>query len=345
MAKKLRVGFVGSGGIAQGAHMPGWQKLPDVEIFAVCDINKQTAQAAAEKFGVPHVLTDYKKLVAMDELDIVDVCTPNAWHKAPTIAAFRHGKHVIVEKPIAVSAAEARQMIAAGHKAKKKFMVAQSMRFSAEAMAAKNWVDQGLLGKIYWARCTLLRRRGVPHWGVFAQKELSGGGPVYDLGVHILDLALHLMGFPQPVSVSAKTWAVLGPRHTIMKHDHKKFNVEDMAAALIKFDNGAAISLETSWAVNIAEETHNVTVCGDKGGAQLNPLTLIREEYGNFLTSTPHYLPQIASHHEEIRQFAEAVRKDLPSPVPGEQALVTQTILDAMYKSSESGKEVRLTKR
>ena len=342
MAKKLRVGFVGAGGIAQGAHFPGWQKLPDVEIYALSDINADTAKAAAEKAGVPaeRTFADWRDMLKLAELDIVDVCTPNAFHKAPTVAAFKAGKHVIVEKPIAVSAAEAREMVAAGKAAKKLFMVAQSVRFTKEVQTIRHWVDEGLLGKIYWARCTLLRRRGVPSWGVFAEKDKSGGGPVYDLGVHILDSALFLMGFPKPTAVSASVYAVLGNRPTVMKHNYKKFDVEDFAAALIKFANGATISLETSWALNVPEETFNVTVCGDKGGAQMNPLTLVQEEHDCFLTSQPHYLTDVASHSEEIRAFVEAIRSGAKSPVPGEQALITQTILDAMYKSSATGKEV-----
>ena len=342
MARKLRVGFVGAGGIAQGAHFPGWERLPDVEIYAICDISKRTAKAAAEKAGVPpeRTFTDYRKMLKLGELDIVDVCTPNAFHKGPTVAAFKAGKHVIVEKPIAVSATEARQMTAAGKAAGKLFMVAQSTRFTKEAQAIRHWVDEGLIGDIYWAHCTLLRRRGVPSWGVFAEKDKSGGGPVYDLGVHVLDAALFLMDFPQPVRVSASTYAEFGPRKTIMKHDHRKYDVEDFACALIKFANGATISLETSWALNVPQETFNVTVCGKKGGAQMQPLTLVQEEHGNFFTSQPHYLPDVASHSEEIVAFVKAIRSGGPSPVPGEQATITQTILDAMYKSSETGKEV-----
>jgi len=347
MAKKLRVGFVGSGGIAQGAHFPGWQALADCEIVAVADVNPATAKAAAAKAGLPEnmAFTDYNDMLSKVELDIVDVCTPNCYHKDPVIAGFKAGCHVICEKPISVSAKDAEQMVAAGHAAKKLFMVAQSMRFTDSSLAMKDWVDAGYLGEVYWARASMLRPRGVPAWGAFIVKEMSAGGPCYDIGVHILDLCLHLMGHPEPVSVSANTWLELADKPSLMKHDPKKYTVpEDFAAGFIRFANGAAISLETSWAINAPEGTNNVFLAGTKGGMQSNPLTLVREQDGMLVNCTPQINPyaRIASHSEEIRRFVAAIKSGGPSPVPGEQALMTQRILDAIYKSGEKGKEIKL---
>ena len=346
MAKKLKVGFIGAGAIAQGAHFPGWDALPDCEIVGIADISEATAKAAAAKASVSEdmVFTDYREMLRKAELDIVDVCTPNCYHKAPVIAAFKAGCHVIVEKPIGVSTKEAEQMTKAGRDAGKLFMVAQSMRFGADALVMKDWVDAGYIGDAYWARASLLRPRGVPAWGAFIVKEMSGGGPCYDLAVHILDLCLHLMGHPEPVSVSAGTWLEIANKPSVMKHNPKKYTVpEDFAAGFIRFANGAAISLETSWAINAPEGTGSVLVAGTKGGVQSNPLTLVREDCGMLLNSTPQVNPYagIASHSEEIRRFVEAIKKGGPSPVPGEQAIFTQRILDAIYKSGERGKEVK----
>ena len=347
MAKKLRVGFVGAGGIAQGAHFPGWDALADCEIVAIADINKATGDAAAAKAGVSAdmVFEDYKKMLDTVELDIVDVCTPNCYHKAPVIAGFKAGCHVIVEKPIAVSVREAEQMTQAGHDAGKLFMVAQSMRYGDTSLAMRDWVDAGFVGDLYWARASYLRQRGVPAWGAFTVKAMSAGGPGYDLGVHILDLCLHLMDHPEPVSVSAGAWLELSKKPSLMKHDPKKYTVpEEFVAGFVRLADGKAISLETSWAINVPQGSGTIVLAGTKGGMQNSPLTLVREEAGMLVNSTPTINPYagIASHSEEIRRFVEAVKKGLPSPVPGEQAIMTQRILDGIYKSAERGKEVKV---
>lgn len=346
MAKKFKVGFIGAGGIAQGAHFPGWKALPDCDIVAVCDVNPETGKAAAANAGISEemIFTDYNEMLNKVELDIVDVCTPNCYHKDPVIASFKAGCHVIVEKPIATSSKEAIAMTQAGHDAGKMFMVAQSMRFQDNSLCMRDWVDNGFIGDVYWARASLLRPRGVPAWGAFIVKEMSAGGPCYDLAVHILDLCLSLMGHPEPVSVSAGTWLEISDKPSLMKHDPKRYTVpEDFAAGFIRFANGAAISLETSWAINSPNGTYDVFLAGTKGGMQANPLTLVREEAGMLLNSTVQENPYagIASHSEEIRRFVEAIKKGLPCPVPGEQAIITQRILDAIYKSGEKGKEIK----
>ena len=202
MTRPVGIAFIGSGGIAQNAHMPAYKKLQDegkAKIVAVCDVNEETAKAAAAKFDVPHVFTDYAQMLKMDEMDAVDVCTPNYLHKQPVMDAFAAGKHVMCEKPLAINAIEGEEMVAAGHKAGKKFQVALNIRFGAAPQAVKRFIDDGKIGEIYYARAHALRRRGVPGWGVFTQKDKQGGGPLIDIGVHILDLTLWLMGYPEPV--------------------------------------------------------------------------------------------------------------------------------------------------
>lgn len=347
MAKKLRVGVIGSGAIFTGAHWPGWKALEEVEVVALADVSDANLKKAAETCGVPaeNCFSDYKAMLKQCKLDIVDVCTPNCFHCAPTVDSFKAGCHVIVEKPCGTSVAEVEKMIAAGKDADKLFMVAQSLRFSDAHLAMKRWVDAGLLGEIYYGRLSLLRPRGVPSWGAFIVKEMSAGGPCYDLAVHILDLALYLMGHPEPVAVSANYWLKLSNKPSIMKHDPKKYTVPDeLAAGFVRFANGASLILETSWAVNAPEGTYNVFLAGDKGGMQNNPLTLVREEAGLLTNTTVQVNPDqgVAAHSEEIRRFVEAIRKGLPSPVPGEQALITQRILDGIYRSAEKGKEVKV---
>jgi len=359
MPKKLKVAVVGAGGIFRGAHLPGWVKLPECEMWAVCDISPQAVQACVEEmkanFGIEipkeRQYTDYKKMfrdVAAGklELDIVDVCTPNSYHKDPTVQAFEVGCHVIVEKPMATSAREAEAMIEASKKAKKLLMIAQSMRFTPEGLMMKRIADSGALGKIYWGEAIILRPRGVPNWGLFIDRKASAGGPIYDLAVHVLDLTFHCMGFPNPVAVSAGSYLEISNKPSVMTHDPKKYTVpEDFAVALIRLEGGITVTLETSWALNIPGYRGNVTICGNKGGLTMDPLTLVREEFGALTNTTIQVNPfaGIASHHEEIRQFVDAIVNGKPSPVPGEQALKTQKVLDAIYKSGELGREVRIS--
>ena len=350
MAKPLSVGFVGFGGIARDAHMPGWNKLKAdgvAELVAVADVSEAARQAAVDRFGVKpeSCFADYDEMLKQVPLDVVDVCTPNCFHKEPTIKAFKAGAHVIVEKPMTVCAADGDAMIAAGKKAGKLLMIAQSCRYLPSARAAKRAAKA--IGDIYWARASLLRPRGVPAWGAFIVREMSAGGPIYDLGVHILDWCLWMMEFPKPVTVSAATYLEISDKKSVMKHDPKKYTVpEELAMALIRFDNGAVCTLETSWAVNAPEGTFSCFLCGKRGGLDWNwdSLTLVREEYGMLTNAKPQLIPEAgqASHSEEIYDFVEAIRKGKPSPVPGEQAIITQRILDAVYESAQTRREVVL---
>ena len=346
MPKKLRVGIIGSGGIAQGAHMPAWEKVRDAEMVAVCDINARAAKTATEKFGISPdmVFEDYRKMLRAVDLDVVSVCTPNVYHMAPTLAALRAGCHVLVEKPIAVSAAEAKRMINAGKKAKKLLCVAQSMRYSANALAMKRFVDEGLAGDIYWARAAYLRDRGVPAWGSFIDAKMSAGGPCCDLAVHVLDLCLTMMGWPEPTAVSAATYLEIANKRSIMEHGPRQYTVpEDFAVGFVRFKGGQSISVEASWAINVPDAGFNCVVAGTKGGMAYEPLAFTREEFGVVTRSTPQVMPGgLAGHDALIAALADAIRNGKPSPVPAEQALITQRILDGIYESGKTGKEVTL---
>ena len=348
MTKKLRVGLIGAGGIAQ-SHMRGWEENENAEVVAICDIKRKAREDTAKRWDVAKnaLFDDYEKMLAKSELDLVDVCTPNAVHSRAAVAGFEAGCHVLVEKPVAVSADECREMIKAGKEADRLLMVAQVLRFGVEGQTLRTWVDAGLVGDIYWSYCTLLRPRGVPRWGQFIDAKASGGGPCYDLAVHILDMALYLMDFPEPVSVSAATYLELADKPSLMKHDPDKYTVpEDMAAGFIRFANGATISLQTSWALNVTEAAAqmNILLCGTEGGLQYSPPTLIREENGMLVNSTPQVPVDVPEDGfvAEIDAFVEAILKGKPSPVPGEQALITQRILDGIYASGKAGKEVRV---
>jgi predicted dehydrogenase len=267
-----------------------------------------------------------------------------------TVDALHAGKHVLCEKPIARNATEGKAMVAAANETGRKLMIGLNLRFGTGPQTLKRFVDDGRIGDIYHARAHTLRRRGIPGWGLFTQKDKQGGGPLIDVGVHILDLTLWLMGYPSPSSVSGQTYTKFGTREGIVglagQWDPKIFTVEDYAVALIRFENGSTIVLESSFAANIERDEYYTQIMGTEGGAFINPrdpaqLKIFREESGTLTDTSPFGLKQNSAHEAELRAFVDAVANDLPVPVPGEQGLMVAQILDAIYESSETGKEVR----
>lgn len=353
MTTPVGVAIIGSGGIAQSVHLPAYQKLQaegKAKIIAVCDANEEVAKAAQAKFDVPHLFTDYTKMLELPEVQAVDVCTPNFLHKQPVLDALAAGKHVICEKPIALNAGEGQEMVDAARKAGKKFMVALNMRFGGTPQAVKRFIDDGKLGEVYYARAQALRRRGVPSWGVFTQKDKQGGGPLIDIGVHILDMTLWLMGHPKPISATGQTYQKFGRKTGVYNPwgawDPEKFTVEDFAAGFVRFENGATLTLESSFVAN-GPDAFQTTLYGTEGGVFLdlnntNNSKFFREESGSLTDSQFVSLPNPGSHEAEIRGFVQAILDDTEVPVPGEQGLMVTRILDALYESSETGQPVAL---
>lgn len=350
MGKKLKIGIIGSGGIAQNAHMKGYAAIPDqCEMVAVCDVNPDTAKQAAEKFNVQKTYTDYRELLADPEIDAVSVATPNKFHLQPTVDALNAGKHVLCEKPLGMNADECRKMCRAAEDTGKLLQVGLNMRFSGQARFLKQFIDQGGMGDIYYARAQALRRRGVPGWGVFIDKELQGGGPLIDIGVHILDLTLFMMGYPKPVSASGKTWDTLGKNPELWNawgdYDRGKFSVEDFAVGLIKFDNGSVVVLESSFMANLDGDPFQTQLFGTKAGAMLkgwgdDAVEIFTENHRQLFNMKPKNIPHVESTHvDEVKAFVDAILNEKPSPVPGMNGLILNAIFDALYKSSETGRE------
>jgi len=346
--KRLRAALIGSGGIANICHVPGYLNVSDrAEVVALCDIRPEAIDntRARHNLDVPGY-ADYRVMLRKEKIDVVSVCTPNSVHKSATIAALKAGCHVLCEKPIATSARDARAMCAAARKSRRKLMIGQSGRYHAPAQAVRRAVDAGMLGHIYYARAHAIRRREVPVRDTFLRMALSGGGPMYDIGVHMLDLALWQMDFPRPVTASGVTARKFGNRRGVIgtwgQWDPKTFEVEDFAAAFVRFANGASLSLETSFASNIDRMVMNVWLLGEKGGADVAQGKIFTEDAGSLWDRTPYELPPMKTYLAELEAFVDAIRLKKPVPVPGEQAVVTQTILDAVYKSAKLGKEVRI---
>jgi predicted dehydrogenase len=351
MAKILKVGVVGVGGIAR-MHMPGWELSPNAEVVTGCDTDEKKLEQWGSQFGIKRLTTKFDDLICDPDIDIIDVCTPSRYHMPLTVAALNAGKHVICEKPLAPTPEEVRQMIAARDSSGKLLMTAHHLRFHKSSQALMAEICNGALGRVYHARAWWLRRAAFPGGSSFWLKQHSGGGACIDIGVHVLDLALWLMGNPQPVSVSGVskselanvpgTFSIWGDANVPPGAD-----VEEFAAAFVRFNNGSSLIMEASWILhhNTPDDDRQVTLYGVKGGAhwptcqvyQTNPVT--RQLYTTQLGVTGDVIPP---HALECMEFARAIIEGAPSPVPAEQSLQVISILDAVYQSEITGQEVRL---
>ncbi len=357
--KKVRAAIIGTGGIST-VHMAGYKALPNVEVAAVCDIDLPKAQKYAEKYGVDaaHVYADYHEMLAREEIDCVSVCTWNAAHAPATIAALDAGKHVICEKPMALNTEEARAMQAAADRNNRILMIGFVRRYGNDCRVVKDFIDSGAVGDIYYAKATYLRRHGCPG-GWYGDKSYSGGGPLIDLGVHVIDLSRYLMGNPEPVSVFGATFHKLGNRpylkdttkewQATAKDPRFQFSVEDLATAMIRFDNGAVLSVECSFDLNIKNNVGNVELFGTKSGVKLSPdVEIVAEQNGYMIDIAPYGETKLSFDglfENEMAHFVACVEADLAGSriecrSPGTDGIVIMQILDAVYKSAETGHEV-----
>ncbi|MBD2844086.1 Gfo/Idh/MocA family oxidoreductase [Paenibacillus sp. IB182496] len=350
----LRVGIIGTGKIYTGSHAPAWAANPDAQIVAVCDAHRPAAEAAAAQAGVARIYTDYKEMLETEELDAVDICTSNLYHSEIAIAALARGLHVFCEKPDAVNPEEAQRMADAAAQSGKVLMVMRNNRFSAASQFLKRYIDSGAMGEIYTGRAGWIRRRGIPgRGGWFTTKALSGGGPLIDLGVHMIDLAVWLMGNPQPVAVSGETYRKFADSTLSDSVDSRfgatreggVFDVEDLATGMIRFDNGATLQLEFSWAANIEEGSKYVELRGTQAGCRLNngELKLMTELERTLVDIVPRLSKQTESPHGlNIHHFvACALGREAPIFAPQDGVAMIK-ILTALYASAERGAEVRL---
>lgn len=343
--RTIKIGVIGAGGISN-AHMGGYRNTSGVEVIAVADIVPGKAKAWAERYGVKYYYEDYKELLSMDEIEAVSVCTYNKAHKQPTVDALKAGKNVLVEKPMSDSLKDAYQMLKAAQGSKKILMCGIHSRYSSTVRAAKKIVESGELGEIYYAESSGTRRRGIPG-GTFIQKETAGGGAVVDIGVYDLDTALYIMGHPKPISVSAITADYIGkgsvpPSGASWRWDPQKLSVEEFGAAWVRFESGAAMTFKISWAVHI-NSLGRTYFLGKKGGLALSPLEVYKDMNGYMVDIAPKELPREEDRFRaEIGDFVRVVRENLPSPIPPEEVIWTNVIMDGIYRSAAAKKEVKV---
>lgn len=358
--RKQQIGIIGCGGIATSKHLPALAKLKDrCDLVAFCDIREERAADAAEKYGIPgaKVYKNYRDLLADGAIDAVHVLTPNNAHAPITIDAFTAGKHVLVEKPMAATGAEALKMVEAAEKSGKKFTVGYQNRLRTEIQTLKSACKAGQLGEIYFAKAHAIRRKAVPTWGVFQDKAQQGGGPLIDIGTHALDLTLWTMDNWKPKRVTGSVYAKLTDQtdgNMWGPWDPKTYEVEDSAFGFIQMENGATVFLEASWILNMIKPREAATtLCGTRGGAEITSegqLVFNRATHGVLLEETisgggqAAYFDglEVKPADVEARGWLDTLQFDKEPLVLPRQALVTTQILEAIYQSAQSGKAVDL---
>ncbi|MBR6808615.1 MAG: Gfo/Idh/MocA family oxidoreductase [Clostridia bacterium] len=354
--KKLRVGIIGCGGIANGKHMPSLKNVKECEMVAFCDLIIERAEEAAKKYGTEEakVYVDYKELLADETIDVVHVCTPNRAHSFITVDALEAGCHVMCEKPMAINSEEALKMLEAAKRTGKKLTIGYQSRQTNAGQFLKNEALAGTFGDIYYARAIALRRRAVPTWGVFLDKDEQGGGPLIDIGTHALDLTLWIMDNYKPKYCVGTAYHALNSQtetaNSFGDWDPEKFTVEDCAFGFVVMENGATISVESSWAINMLDTVEASSIlCGTKGGGQkiVNDVRINGIRQGRMYDYSPNlnsggvafYDGDNGDDHcvREARQWILSIINDTDSTVLPEQAYVVTRILEGIYKSAESG--------
>jgi predicted dehydrogenase len=347
--KKVRVGIIGCGGISE-THIAAMRQIPEFELVAGCDIKPERLELMTSKYGITAVYEKWDDLLKEVKPDAILVCTPNGVHAPAAIASLNAGCHVLTEKPMAMSPAECEAMIAAAKANKRKLVVGFQFRYHPTSQMLVRAREAGEFGDIMFVKCQALRRRGIPNWGVFGQKELQGGGPMIDIGVHVIEMAHYVMGSPRPVAASGNCWTFMGnkPSETVSpwpNWDWKTYTVEDMAIGQIRFENGAIMQIEASFCAHIKEDVWNFSMMGTKGGANWDPPGLFSDRAGTMVNTVPSYLPK-ADFGElfvrKLRNFAEGIAYNKPLEAPGEAGYAVQKILDGVYRSAAAGREVTI---
>ena len=351
--KKFRIAVVGCGGIAQ-THMGALTSMPDVEVVAGVDIDSSRLDNFQEKWGVTKLYKDWKTMLKEVKPDGVDVCTPNGVHALPAIDALNSGAHVIVEKPMAMTPAECQKMIDAGKKAKKKLTIGFQYRYHPNTQFLKRAADEGQFGDVMFVRCQALRRRGIPNWGVFGQKKLQGGGPMIDIGVHVIEMAHYVMGNPQARRRTGNTWTHMGNKPSTVTSmwpnwDYKTYTVEDTRDRPHPLRQRRGPAHRSKLREPHRKDIWNFQLMGTKGGCHFDPPMVFRDDAGTMINTRPR--DSCPDHGDfpsmfkiKLRNWIDACTKGTPNKSPPVEAgLDVQKILDGVYRSAENGgKEVSI---
>jgi predicted dehydrogenase len=348
--RTVKVGMIGAGWVAH-SHLSAIRLAEGIEVAAITSRTRLHATKTAQEFGIPHVCEDYHDLLKMDEVEAVIVCTPNQQHRLPTVEALKAGKHVLVEKPMAATLEDAIAMTRAAHETDKILMVGLKTRYSPYIQAARRIFESGELGEVYYAEAVMARRCGIPGFSdSFIRKDSAGLGAVADIGVYALDAALYVMGYPKPVAVSGIANNLLGTKYAkpvlgAWEWKPEELEVEDFGVASVRLENGTLLIFKTAWIMHM-DSLGGTFFLGTKAGLRLEPLTIYRNEWGT-LTDTQLQTPQVEDielFKAENLAFADAIREDKPSPIPADEMLLTNVIIQGLIDSSAAGREILLQK-
>jgi predicted dehydrogenase len=351
--KPVRIAVIGTGSISS-SHLTSYKNNSKAELVAVCDLNEERAKQAAEQFGASKVYTDYRKLLSDPDIDAVSICTWNNTHAEISIAALQAGKHVLVEKPLCRTVEEAHRIQAAVRASGKILQVGFVRRYDPNAQMLRTFVDRGEFGEIYYAKASSIRRLGNPG-GWFADVNRSGGGPLIDIGVHVIDLCWYMMGRPKAVSVSANTYSKLGNRSNVRNlsfyqaadYNASENTVEDMANALIRFENGGSLLVDVCFTLHAKEDKTSVQLFGDKGGFEVDPeMVIVTEKHDTIVNIYPQTDNKgfnfIAAFQQEIDHFIDCIGSGIEPISPVEDGVEIMKILCGIYESAAKGVEIRL---
>jgi predicted dehydrogenase len=350
MPERLRCGVIGTGAIGL-EHLNSLSQCHRAAAVAVAENNPARAKEATERFKIARSYTDYRELLEQADIEAVTIALPNHLHAPVAIEALKARKHVLLEKPMALNAKDAAKIVDTAAKMRRTLMVAQNYRFSRHTQMARLVIQRGDLGEIYHARCFWVRRAAIPRIGSwFTQKKFAGGGSVCDLGSHVLDACLHLMGDFEAASVFGQAHAKFGPRGLGEFNwgkgevdPAKPFDVEDYGVALLRMKSGRTVNFEASWAAHQPADgrEHGLDLLGTQGGLSLYPARLFRNGPSGYETI---HLANLKIPHPEdrIHHFVNCALEGKKPLVTMEESLKLQQILDAIYTSAATGKEVRL---
>jgi len=333
--EKARIGLVGLGSIAQTIHLPILSKFPDVEIVAVCDLDRAKAQFVADKFKVRRYYNNFEKMLAIEQdLDGIDICTPTIFHKDMAIAALGEKNNVLLEKPLARTSVEAEEIAAAAKKFHRTLMVGMNNRFRPDTMILKSFIEDGALGKLFYAKAGWFKKLNTESaW--LTKKTQSGGGVVLDLGIVMLDLAFWMMGFPEVKEVSATNYS------------HHTKDVEDSSVAFLKMKNGSTLTIEASWSFESTSDFFYCDCFGTDGSGSLNPFRIIKRMHDNLINVAPASIetPQSLyrkSYENELKHWIGALRGLHSIISTGDEAVQRMKIIDLIYKSAKRGKAIAI---
>jgi len=342
----IKAAVVGAGWIATHAHLPGHKKA-GAKLAGLADVVPGLAEKVGAEFGVARSYTDWREMLAREKPDVVSVCVPNVFHHEVVSAALEAGAHVLCEKPLATSVAQAEAMFAAAKKAGRHLMVAQNLRFRPVNERIKALIDAGEFGRIYHADAFYIRRLGIPTWGSFTQSKFSFGGSMLDIGVHVIDCALWFMGSPRAIEVSAQVETLFGTRPEVAAArrnawDPARFDVDDFASAFIRLEGGATLSVQACWASHIERDREYIHVLGTDAGADSESGTVYRLVNGE-KADEDLGLPRIPGWEETVAHFLRVVDGQEQPRVRPEESLNVQRVIDATYESARLGRAVQIT--